>query len=101
MVNNGSTFGIGVFVIFMLFVGLSLSEVSIVISSYLIVSAIGQIPAGIFADRHGYKTSLIIGSLIYLCGTLFFAFAQDFYWFLIGYSLMGFGWSIKDLTPSV
>ena len=55
MVANDSTFTIGVFVIFMLFIGLSHTEVSIVISSYLILSSIGQVPSGIFADRYGYK----------------------------------------------
>ena len=96
MVTNDSTFTIGVFVIFMLFIGLSLTEVSIVISSYLIFSSIGQIPSGIFADRYGYKTSLVIGSLFFLAGTVLFAFAQNFYWFLGGYSLMGFGSAMKQ-----
>ncbi len=96
MVTNDSTFTIGVFVVFMLFVGLSLAEVSVVISAYLISSSIGQIPSGIFADRYGYKTSLIIGSLLFLCGTTLFAFAQNFYWFLAGYSLMGFGSAMKQ-----
>lgn len=96
MVANDSTFTIGVFVIFMLFIGLSLTEVSIVISSYLILSSIGQVPSGIFADRYGYKTSLVIGSLFFLGGTIFFAFAQNFYWFLAGYSLMGFGSAMKQ-----
>lgn len=96
MIASGATFTIGVFVIFMIFVGLSLTEVSIVISAYLIVSAVGQIPSGIFADRHGYKLTLIVGSLVFLGGTIFFAFAQNFYWFLAGYSLMGFGWAMKD-----
>lgn len=45
----------GVYVIYMLFIGLSITEVSIVISFWLILSSIGQIPAGIFADRYGYK----------------------------------------------
>lgn len=96
MVANDSTFTIGVFVVFMLSIGLSLAEVSIVISSYLILSSIGQVPSGIFADRYGYKTSLIIGSLFFLGGTIFFAFAQNFYWFLTGYSLMGFGSAMKQ-----
>jgi len=96
MVANDTTFTIGVFVIFMIFIGLSLTEVSIVISAYLVFSSIGQIPSGIFADRHGYKTSLIIGSLFFLAGTISIAFAQDFYWFFAGYSLMGFGSAMKQ-----
>lgn len=96
MIANDTTFTIGVFVIFMIFIGLSISEVSLVISSYLIFSSIGQIPSGIFADRYGYKKALIIGSLFFLAGTILFAFAQNLYWFLAGYSLMGFGSAMKQ-----
>ncbi|MFC1616234.1 MFS transporter [Patescibacteria group bacterium] len=96
MVVNDTAFAVGVYVIFMLFIKLSLSEVSIVISMWLILSSIGQIPSGIFADRYGYKRSLIIGSIFFLCGTILFAFAQNFYWFLAGYSLMGFGSAMKQ-----
>lgn len=96
MTINDTTFTIGVYVIFMLFMELSLSEVSIVISVWLLFSSIGQIPSGIFADRHGYKKSLIIGSLFFLGGTALFAFAQNFYWFLAGYALMGFGSAMKQ-----
>ena len=55
MVTNDSTFTIGVFVVFMLFVGLSLAEVSVVISAYLISSSIGQIPSGILLIDMGTR----------------------------------------------
>jgi MFS family permease len=96
MIATDSTFSIGVFAIFMIFIGLSLSEISIIISAYLIFSSIGQIPSGIFADRYGYKTSLVIGSIFFLIGTIFFAIAQNFTHFAIGYSLMGFGSAMKQ-----
>ncbi len=84
----------GVYVIYMLFIGLSIANVSIVISFWLILSSIGQIPSGIFADRYGYKLSMIIGTLIILIGTSIFAFANAFILFLVGFSLMGFGHSM-------
>lgn len=96
MAINDTAFTLGVYVIFMLFFKLSLSEVSIVISVWLLFSSIGQIPSGIFADRHGYKITLIIGSLFFLGGTTLFAFAQNFYWFFGGYALMGFGSAMKQ-----
>jgi len=96
MAINDTAFTVGVYVIFMLFLQLSLHKVSIVISVWLLFSSIGQIPSGIFADRHGYKSSLIIGSLFFLGGTTFFAFAQNFYWFLAGYAFMGFGSAMKQ-----
>lgn len=100
MVSVDFTFALGVFVVFMLLIGLSLGEVSIVIAAYLLFYSIGQIPSGIFADRYGYKTSMIIGAFLFLGGTIFFAFSQGFYWFLIGNSLMGLGAAMKQGADS-
>lgn len=96
MLTNDNNFGLGVYVIFMLWVGLSLAEVSFVISIWLLMHSIGQIPSGIFADRYGYKNSLIIGSVIFFGGTLLFATGQSFIWLLIGYALNGFGSAMKQ-----
>ena len=96
MFTNGETFTLGVFVIFMLHIGLSLSEVSTIIACYLFFYTIGQIPSGIFADKYGYKLSLILSAFVLLAGTILFAFSQGFYWFLIGYSLKGIAFSMKD-----
>ena len=95
MLTNDSSFGLGVYVIFMLWVGLSMAQMSLVISAWLIFNSVGQIPAGIFADRYGYKTSLLIGSNIFFLGALIFALGQSFFWLLIGFSLSGFGSAMK------
>ncbi|QQS59938.1 MFS transporter [Candidatus Peregrinibacteria bacterium] len=56
----------------------------------------GQIPSGIFADKYGYKTTLVLSGVLLLTGTLLFAFSQGFYWFLVGYCLKGMAFSLKD-----
>jgi len=96
MLTNDSNFGLGVYVVYMLWVGLSLAQMSFVISIWLIFHSIGQIPSGIFADRFGYKKSLVIGSSIFFLGTLIFASAQNFLWLLVGFSLNGFGSAMKQ-----
>jgi len=96
MLTNDASFGLGVYVIFMLWIGLSLAETSIVLSAWLLFSSIGQIPSGIFADRYGYRTALVWGSVIFFIGAILFAVGQDFYWLLVGYSLMGFSSSMKQ-----
>lgn len=63
MFTNGGTFTLGVFVVFMLHIGLSLNEVSTIIACYLFFYTIGQIPSGIFADKFGYKISLILSTI--------------------------------------
>ncbi|MDP6562123.1 MAG: MFS transporter, partial [Candidatus Peribacteraceae bacterium] len=96
MLTNDANFSLGVYVIFMLWIGLSLAEVSLALSAWLIFSSIGQIPSGIFADRYGYRTALLWGSIIFFFGTVLFAFGQNFYWLLIANSLLGFGCSMKQ-----
>ena len=80
--------------VFMMFQGISIEQVSMIISCWLIVSSLGQIPAGVFADRFGFKKSIIIGCFINVLGTAIFAFSSEFIHFLVGYSPMGFGRSM-------
>ena len=96
MLSSDASFSIGVFVVFMLALGLSLAQVSVVVAAYLISSALFEIPAGVFADRFGNKFSILIGSLLMSVGFGLFAFAQGFYWFLVGYGLMGAGSAMKN-----
>lgn len=96
MLTNDNSFGLGVYVIYMLWVGLSFAQMSMVVSTWLLFHSIGQIPSGIFADRYGYKTALLVGSSIFLVGTLLFASGQNFYWLLAGYALNGFGSAMKQ-----
>jgi MFS family permease len=96
MLTNDSSFGLGVSVIFILWVGLSLSQMSIIISAWLIFHSIGQIPSGIFADSYGYKKSLLFGNIISFVGILIFASGFNFYSLLVGYSLMGFGAAMQQ-----
>lgn len=91
MLTNDSNFGLGVYVIYMLWVGLSLAQMSLVLSAWLLFHSIGQIPSGIFADRYGYKTSILCGTIIFLVGSLLFAMGTNVYWLLAGHSLNGFG----------
>ncbi len=96
MLSNESNFGLGVWIIYMLWIGASLAQTSLIISIWLAFSSLGQTPAGIFADRYGYKTSLVFGGMILLTGATIFAFAQSFIWLLIGFSLAGFGTAMKE-----
>ena len=96
MFGNDNSFGLGVWVVYMSWVGLNLAEGSLVISSWFIFSSIGQTPSGIFADRHGYKTALVLGSILCFIGILMFAMAQGFYSLIIGISLLGFGSAMKE-----
>lgn len=96
VITNESMFGIGVAVIFMLALGMDLSQVSVALSIFLIFSIIGQVPSGIFADKFGYKVALLSGAIVVLIGTLLFATAVDVWWFYVAHAFLGFGASMKQ-----
>lgn len=79
-----------VYVIYMLFMWLSITQVSMVLSSWLILSSIWQIPGWVFADKFWYKTSIIIGLIINIIWISIFAFANNFFLFIIWYSINWF-----------
>ncbi|MFZ5392444.1 MAG: MFS transporter [Patescibacteria group bacterium] len=96
MMTNDVSFSIGVSVLYMLHLGLDLGQISLVVSAWLVFSTLGNIPAGIFADRYGNKLSLFCGGILFLVGTILFALAKDFYWLVAGYALMGLGSALKQ-----
>ncbi len=96
MLTNDANFGLGVYVIYLVQLGLSLAQVSMVVSFWLLFSSIGQIPSGIFADKYGYKAALVTGSLLFCVGTFIFATSSSFILLCIGYSITGFGSSMKQ-----
>ncbi len=77
-------------VIYMIYMGLNLIEVSTVISSWLIVSSIWQIPWWVFADKFWYKTSIIIWLFFTISWIAIFAFADSIFLFILWYSINGF-----------
>ena len=96
MMTNDVSFSIGVSVLYMLHLGLDLGQISLVVSAWLVFSTLGNIPAGIFADRYGNKLSIVCGGVLFLVGTVLFALAGGFYWLVAGYALMGFGSALKQ-----
>ena len=80
-----------IYVIYMISKGLSLSEVSIVISAWFAFATLWQIPWWMFADNLGYKTSIVCWSVLTLIWISFFAFSTDFIWFFVWYSIYWFG----------
>lgn len=93
---NDSTFSLGIFLVYMLALGLNLSQASLGISSWLLAQSAGGILTGIFADRYGHKKAMIGGTIIFLAGTLFLTAGSSFLCILIGFFLRGLGFSTKQ-----
>ena len=77
-------------VIYMIFKWLNLIDISVVISSWLIISSLWQIPGWIFADKFWYKTSIIIWLILTIFWISIFAFSSTFYMFALWYSINWF-----------
>lgn len=91
-----------VYVIYMISSWLTLTDISIIISSWLVVSSIWQIPWWIFADKFWYKTSILIGLILTVLWMSVFITVWWFIWFLVGYSINWFwsamiGWADQAL----
>ena len=80
-----------IYVIYIINNGLSLSEVSVVISSWLVFATLWQVPWWILADNYWYKLSIVSWSVFTLIWISIFAFATSFLWFFVWFSLYWFG----------
>lgn len=65
--------------------------IGLAISVYGLSQALLQLPLGLLSDRFGRKKIIIIGLLIFCCGSVIAANAHDIYQLLIGRALQGSG----------
>lgn len=63
--------------------GVTISQISLIESISLILCFVFEVPWGVLADRIGYKRTLVVCSLLYLCSKLVFWQATDFVGFLM------------------
>jgi len=79
----------GIFILFLLSLGLNYTQVLITQSIYALSLIIFQIPAGFLSDTWSRKNVIIIGSLIGIFGSLIYAMATNFYQIIFGEMLFG------------
>ncbi len=65
--------------------------VGLAIGGYGLIQAIFQIPFGYWSDKYGRKNLIIIGSIIFLIGSIVAYLANDIYILLLGRFLQGVG----------
>lgn len=63
--------------------GISISEIFIIESIYMILIILLEVPWGMFADRFGYKKTLVLANFIFFMSKVFFFEANSFFLFLI------------------
>ncbi len=88
---KGLYFYIPIFTFFLLAEEVSLSAVVISQVFYSLFVFLGEVPTGLFADRFGQKTSIIIGYVIEAIGIAIVVVFPTTVGLYIAYSLRGFG----------
>jgi len=71
--------------------GLSLTQIMLLQSIYSIGVVILELPTGAFADKFGKRKSLILGSVFWALGFLWYWLSSNFWQFAIGELIVGVG----------
>ncbi|MFC1755684.1 MFS transporter [Thermoproteota archaeon] len=93
-------FSIPIIAIFFLENGLDLRQIMIIEAVFAVTVVMFEIPSGYFADRHGRKLSMVIGSAALFIASLIFLFSADFIGFMIGEIVWGIGASFASGADS-
>ena len=76
--------------------GLSVTQVGLLVSGYYMAQTIGAVPAGGLADRIGVGSALLVSHALLIAGALIFSLADAFSGAVAGTVIMGFGYSIVN-----
>lgn len=71
--------------------GLSMTQITLLQSIYSIGVILLDVPTGAFADRFGKKKSLMLGSLFWTLGLIWYGLSGSFWQFVIGELIIGTG----------
>ena len=81
--------------------GLSVTQVGLLVSGYYMAQTIGAFPAGGLADRIGVGSALLVSHALLIAGALVFSLADAFSGAVAGTVVMGFGYSIVECGAGV
>jgi MFS family permease len=84
------------YLLYMKEIGLSLTQIGFLGSSYALASILFEIPTGAIADIFGRKFSTILGQFLTGLIMISIMFFQSFYWILGLFFLRGFAWTLTS-----
>lgn len=71
--------------------GLSLTQIFIIEAIFSVGLVLFEVPTGAVADYFGKKTSLVVGSIIWVVSCVLFSFGSGFYMFTFAYLIWALG----------
>jgi len=80
---------------------LSQLQVALLVGQFNLVAALGCLIAGTVSDALGRRTSLMLGNLLNIVGTLIFAASESFGSMFLGRFVMGLGAGIAFMGPEL
>ena len=86
------------FILFLLDKGLNYTEIGILYAVREIIINVFEIPSGIIADTYGRKNSLLASFLLYIISFLVFYVSNEFWLFLLAFTLFGIGDAFRTGT---
>ena len=78
--------------------GLDLTKIGLLIAIREVIIYVFEIPSGVFADRFGKKTELIICFIFYIASFILFFIGGSFLIFVFAFILFGFGEAFRSGT---
>ncbi|MBL7056033.1 MFS transporter [Candidatus Woesearchaeota archaeon] len=98
-------FGMGLFfvpigILFLLENGLSNFQVLFIAGFFAFMNVIFEVPSGIFADKYGRKTAIVVSNIAFMVASLTYALGHEFSTFLIGELFFAVGVSFMSGADS-
>jgi MFS family permease len=87
-----------VLLIYLSISGISTFQIGLLYSTRELIIYLFEIPSGVFADRYGKKTELIICFSFYIASFLLFALGLNFFVFALAMTLFGLGEAFRSGT---
>ncbi|MFH1770073.1 MAG: MFS transporter [archaeon] len=91
---------ISIFVLFLLANDLSMVQIMLLESIFMITILLLEVPSGVFADIFGRKKALVLSLLSASVGFIVFGIGNTFWVFLIAQLLVALGWSLESGADS-
>jgi MFS family permease len=80
-----------IYTLFLLFNGLSFTQIGAIASVQSVVVVAGEVPTGYVGDRIGRRNSLVVASLLFLISSASYLVATDFVGFLFTFTTLSLG----------
>lgn len=99
-VANMALFTIPVLVVYYRHHGLSMQDVMLLQAIFAVTMVLIEVPSGYFSDVLGRRKTMIIGTILAMCGWACYVVAASFSEFLVAEAFLGIGMSFMSGTDS-